>query len=46
MDQILTEGIRPQDKSAAYNRAYSGNLENVDIVLDYIIEKYEEWQKV
>lgn len=46
LDQILTDKIRPQDKSTAYNRAYTGNLENVDIVLDYIIANYEEWGKV
>jgi len=46
LDAILTDDIRLQDKSAAYQRAYTGNLENVDFVLDYITKNHEEWSKV
>uniref|UniRef100_A0A336M823 CSON013169 protein n=1 Tax=Culicoides sonorensis TaxID=179676 RepID=A0A336M823_CULSO len=46
LEKILTDDIRLQDKSAAYNRAYSGNLESVDYVLDYITKNYEKWDKV
>lgn len=46
MDNILAVEIRPQDKSAAFNRAYTGNLENIDLVLDYIIENYVAWGEV
>lgn len=46
LSAILTDDIRPQDKSAAFNRAYTGNLENVDIVLEYITANHEEWSKM
>ncbi|XP_063704739.1 membrane alanyl aminopeptidase-like [Culicoides brevitarsis] len=46
LEKILTDDIRLQDKSSAYNRAYSGNLENVDFVFNYVTANYEEWSKV
>lgn len=46
MDKILTKEIRLQDKPTAYDSAISGNLENVDIVLDYIIKNTAKWGEV
>lgn len=44
MDKILTDEIRPQDKSHAYVSAYSGNQENVDFVFNYIVENDIKWR--
>lgn len=43
---ILTDSIRLHDKSATYAAAYQGNVENVDIVLDFIINNSEAWKAV
>lgn len=46
MDKILTKDIRVHDKPTAYVSAVSGNLENVDFVLDYIIKNTKKWSEV
>lgn len=46
MDKILTKDIRLQDKPTAYVSAVSGNLESVDIVLDYLIKNTAKWGEV
>lgn len=45
MDKILTDDIRPQDKSSAYVSAYTGNQENVDVVFNYIVENTSKWKE-
>lgn len=46
MDEITKNLIRSHDKMAAFHAISRGNLENVNIVLDYIIKNYVDWSKV
>lgn len=45
LNAILTEDIRLHDKSSTYAAAFQGNLENVDLVLDYLIANSAQWKE-
>ena len=46
MEKILTDDIRPQDKNSAFTNAYSQNIENIDLVYDYLTKKFAKWENV
>ena len=41
MDLILTNAVRLQDKASAFTSTYNEQLENAQVVLDYVISNHE-----
>lgn len=44
MDHILSNAVRLQDKSAAFTATFNEQLENLQIVFDYVIINYVKIQ--